>query len=242
MKKLTTCLVFVSLLLLGSLPALAQQTGSVTGTVTDADGGALPGVTVTARSNVLPQPRVAVTDARGRYRFRVLPPGGYDLEYVLEGFNTATRRVRVLLDQHAEVDVTLQLEGIEETLEVVGAAPLIDTSSAELKTAIDDTVIHSLPVGQQYQDLVKLIPGVQYTEDEFRGPSAGGNGQDNVYLFDGVNVGKPLFGTLSAEPSSHDIDQIAVVKGGANAVGFNRSGGSSSTRSRDRGPTPSTAR
>ena len=225
MKKLTTCLVFVSLLLLGSLPALAQQTGSVSGTVTDADGGALPGVTVTARSNVLPQPRVAVTDARGRYRFRVLPPGGYDLEYVLEGFNTATRRVRVLLDQHAEVDVTLQLEGIEETLEVVGAAPLIDTSSAELKTAIDDTVIQSLPVGQQYQDLVKLIPGVQYTEDEFRGPSAGGNGQDNVYLFDGVNVGKPLFGTLSAEPSSHDIDQIAVVKGGANAVGFNRSGG-----------------
>lgn len=225
MKKLTTCLVFVSLLLLGSLPALAQQTGSVSGTVTDADGGALPGVTVTASSNVLPQPRVAVTDARGRFRFPTLPPGNYEVECVLEGFNTTVRQAKVLLGQTTVVDCTMQLEGIEETLEVVGAAPLIDTSSAELKAAIDDAVIAALPIGQQYQDLVKLIPGVQYTEDEIRGPSAGGSGQDNVYLFDGVNVGTPLFGTLNAEPSSHDIDQIAVVKGGANAVDFNRSGG-----------------
>ena len=63
------------------------------------------------------------------------------------------------------------------------------------------------------------------TEDNVRGPSAGGNGQDNVYLFDGVNVGLPLFGVLSAEPSSHDIAQISVVKGGAKAIDFNRSGG-----------------
>ena len=85
--------------------------------------------------------------------------------------------------------------------------------------------IAALPVGQEYRDLVKLIPGVQYTEDSVRGPSAGGSGQDNTYLFDGVNVTLPLFGTLSAEPSAHDIDQIAVVKGGANAVDFNRAGG-----------------
>ena len=58
-----------------------------------------------------------------------------------------------------------------------------------------------------------------------RGPSAGGSGQDNVYQFDGVNVTLPLFGTLSAEPASHDIAQvITVVKGGATAVDFNRAG------------------
>ena len=62
-----------------------------------------------------------------------------------------------------------------------------------------------LPVGQEYRDLQKLIPGVQYTQDQMRGPSAGGSGQDNVYQFDGVNVTLPLFGTLSAEPASHDI-------------------------------------
>ena len=44
-----------------------------------------------------------------------------------------------------------------------------------------DPVIKALPVGQDYRDLVKLVPGVQYTEDCMRGPSAGGSGQDNVY-------------------------------------------------------------
>ena len=80
-------------------------------------------------------------------------------------------------------------------------------------------------MAQEYRDLQKLIPGVQYTQDEIRGPSAGGSGQDNVYQFDGVNVTLPLFGTLSAEPASHDIAQVTVVKGGARAVDFDRSGG-----------------
>ena len=75
---------------------------------------------------------------------------------------------------------------------------------------------------QEYRDLIKLIPAVQFTQDQTRGPSAGGSGQDNVYQFDGVNVTLPLFGTLSAEPASHDIAQITVIKGGARAVDFDR--------------------
>ena len=77
-----------------------------------------------------------------------------------------------------------------------------------------------MPVGQEYRDLIKLIPGVQYTQDTTRGPSAGSNGQDNVYKFDGVNVTLPLFGTLSAEPAAHDIAQMTVIKGGAKARGL----------------------
>jgi hypothetical protein len=66
---------------------------------------------------------------------------------------------------------------------------------------------------------------VQYTQDAVRGPSAGSNGQDNTYKFDGVNVTLPLFGTLSAEPASHDIAEVNVVKGGATAIDFKRAGG-----------------
>jgi len=57
------------------------------------------------------------------------------------------------------------------------------------------------------------------------GAIAGGSGQDNVYQFDGVNVTMPLFGTLSAEPAAHDVAQVTVVKGGARAIDFDRSGG-----------------
>jgi hypothetical protein len=133
--------------------------------------------------------------------------------------------VLVQLQQNSEVDIALALEAVTEEIQVVAQSALLDTASAEIKSAFAAEVIDSLPIGQEYRDLVKLIPGVQYSEDNVRGPSAGGSGQDNTYQFDGVNVTLPLFGTLSAEPSSHDIDQIAVVKGGANAVDFNRSGG-----------------
>ena len=221
MKRVAFCLIFMLL----SVPAFGQQTGTITGQVTDANGDPLPGVVVDAGSEVLPQSRVVVTNAAGDYRLPLLPPGGYELTFTLTGFQTAKRDLKVLLQQTVRLDVIMQLEGVEEQLEVVGSAPPIDTTSPEIKAAIADEVIDQLPVGQEYRDLVKLIPGVQYSEETVRGPSAGGSGQDNVYQFDGVNVGLPLFGTLSAEPSSHDIEQVSIVKGGAKAIDFNRSGG-----------------
>ncbi len=205
--------------------AFGQQTGTISGEVTTADGDAIPGVVVEARGDVLPRARTALTKANGDYRFPQLPPGNYQLTFSLDGMTSVTREVRVVLGQTAFIDVAMQPEGVTEALEVFGEAPVIDTTSTELKAAVDDEAIERLPIGQEYQDLVKLIPGVQYTEDDIRGPSAGGSGQDNVYLFDGVNVGVPLFGTLSADPSSHDIEQVSIVKGGAKAIDFNRSGG-----------------
>ena len=127
--------------------------------------------------------------------------------------------------QNAQIDVTMREATFEGEIVVTSEIPTIDTSSAELKASVPDSVIQSVPMGQQYRDLVKLIPGVQYTEDTVRGPSAGGNGQDNVYEFDGVGVNLPLFGTLATQPATQDVEEMTVVKGGANAVGFNRSGG-----------------
>ena len=221
MKRIATffCLFFVV------MPAFAQLTGSVSGTVTSADGDPLPGVTVEASGDVLPRARTTMTNADGAYRLPQLPPGNYELTFSLSGLETVSRELKVLLQQNAEINPVMQPEGVSEVLEVTSEAPLVDRSSAELKAAIDDEIISQVPIGQSYRDLVKLIPGVQYTEDEIRGPSAGGSGQDNVYQFDGVNVGLPLFGTLASEPSSHDIEQISVVKGGAKAIDFNRSGG-----------------
>lgn len=216
------------LLLLGALAALpigAQQTGSIQGTVTGPDGGVLPGVTVEATSSLLPRARVVVTGGGGDYQLPLLPPGDYTVTFTLSGMDTATRQVTVLLNQTISLDVALSPEAVREEIEVVAEASLLDRTSAEIKSALPEKVIESLPVGQQYRDLIKLIPGVQISQDTVRGPSAGGSGQDNVYNFDGVNVTLPLFGTLSAEPSAHDVAQVSIVKGGAQAVDFNRSGG-----------------
>ncbi|HXU45779.1 MAG TPA: carboxypeptidase regulatory-like domain-containing protein [Thermoanaerobaculia bacterium] len=224
-KRLAALAVFAAVLGLSPGAARAQQTGSIEGKVTLPDGSPVAGVAVRATSDVLPLPRTATTTATGEYRLPLLPPGDYEITFTLGDLAPRTERVQVLLQQTAIEDVTLSPEAIAEEIQVTAEAPAIDPTSSELKTAIAKEVIDALPVGQEYRDLVKLIPGVQYSEDTVRGPSAGGSGQDNAYLFDGVNVALPLFGTLSAEPSSHDIDQIAIVTGGANAVDFNRAGG-----------------
>jgi carboxypeptidase family protein len=206
-------------------PLYAQQTGAITGTVVDSSGGALPGVTVEARSDVLPAPRVTTTGAVGDYRLPALPPGNYTLTFVLSGMQNVTRQALVQLAQDTVVDATLGVQMLTENVEVTATVSLIERDSATIKSGVSNEQIMALPVGQDYRDLVRLIPGVQVTADLTRGPSAGGSGQDNIYQFDGVNVTLPLFGTLSAEPASHDIAQVTTVKGGARAVDFDRSGG-----------------
>ena len=206
-------------------PAFAQQTGAISGKVVDSGGGVLPGVTVEARSDVLPGPRETVTDANGEYRLPALPPGNYTLKFELSGMQIVTREAQVQLAQDTSADATLGVAGVAENVTVTAAASLIERGSASITSGLSNQQILALPVGQEYRDLIKLIPGVQVTQDLIRGPSAGGSGQDNVYQFDGVNVTLPLFGTLSAEPASHDIAQVTTIRGGARAIDFDRSGG-----------------
>ena len=212
-------------LIFSAVPAYAQQTGAISGKVVDSGGGVLPGVTVEARANVLPVPRVATTGANGDYHLPALPPGTYTLTFVLLGMQNVTRQAEVQLSQDTVVDATLGLQGVTESVEVTASATLIEKDNATIKSGLSNAQIMSLPVGQEYRDLLKLIPAVQYSQDNVRGPSAGGSGQDNVYQFDGVNVTLPLFGTLSAEPASHDIAQVTTIRGGARAVDFDRAGG-----------------
>jgi hypothetical protein len=212
-------------LALPAAAAFAQQTGSILGKVTDNSGGVLPGVTVDARSNVLPTPRSTVTDPSGIYQLPALPPGEYTLTFTLAGFQTATQQMAVQLATVSTLVTKLAVQGVTETVSVTAEISYADKTSAAITSGLKNDQISRLPVGTQYRDLINLIPGVMYTQDQVRGPSAGASGQDNVYNFDGVNVTLPLFGTLASEPASQDIAQFTVVKGGARAIDFNRAGG-----------------
>ena len=216
---------FVLLLLLTPAAAFAQQTGSIQGKVSDTSGAVLPGVTVEAKSNVLPTARTSVSGTDGIFVMPQLPPGHYTITFTLSGFQTASREADVQLEQITTVDTKLAVQGVSEAVTVTAEATYADKTSAAITSGLRSDQMDRLPVGTQYRDLINLIPGVMYTQDTVRGPSAGASGQSNVYNFDGVNVTLPLFGTLSAEPSSLDIAQFTVVKGGAKAVDFNRAGG-----------------
>jgi hypothetical protein len=205
--------------------ALAQQTGSISGRVTATDGSALPGVTVEGRSNVLPQPRVTTTDISGDYRLPALVPGNYTLTFTLAGMQTATRNAVVILGQNTTADAKLGVQGVSESITVTAQAGLVEKSSTALQSGLSQQQIQALPLVQNYGDLQKLVPGVMYTQDITRGPSAGASGQDNVYLFDGANITMPLFGVLVVQPNTNDIAQVNVIRGGAKATDFDRAGG-----------------
>src|SRR5438105_526234 len=217
--------VLTLVLVLIATTAFAQQTGSISGRVTATDGSALPGVTVEGRSNVLPQARVTDTDTNGDYRLPALIPGNYTVTFTLAGMQTVTRNAVVLLGQNTTADVKLGVQGVSESITVTAQAGLVEKSSTALQSGLSQQQIQALPLIQNYGDLQKLVPGVMYTQDVNRGPSAGASGQDNVYLFDGANITMPLFGILVVQPNTNDIAQVNVIRGGAKATDFDRAGG-----------------
>ncbi|ALS99124.1 carboxypeptidase regulatory-like domain-containing protein [Lacimicrobium alkaliphilum] len=206
-------------------PAVAQQTSGITGKVT---GDAVAGVTVTARGDAMPRPRSTTTKADGSFDLPALLPGNYELTFTAEDGTRSTMNVRVLLDQTANITVPLQARDPSvadtEVITITGSL-IVRQGDSSLTNSLGDDVVTGVPVGQDYRDLLKLVPGVEFSQNSTRGPSAGGSGQDNKYGFDGVDVSLPLFGNLASEPSTHDVANVSMDRGGAKAVGFNRSGG-----------------
>lgn len=200
-----------------SAPAMAQQVGGI-------KGKSAAGVTITASSPVMPKSRSVVSDTNGNYSLPLLIPGKYQLTVKDANGQERQHEVEVLLGQTVTVDLLAKADGDVERISVIGSSVLREGNSA-LTNSLGQTAVENLPIGQNYRDLLKLIPGVQYSENTVLGPSAGGSGVDNKYGFDGVDVSLPMFGNLASEPSTHDIASVSMDRGGAKAVGFNRSGG-----------------
>ena len=148
--------------------ASAQQGASIIGTVTDDTGGAMPGVTITATSPSLQVPSVtAVTDERGEYRITPLPIGLYSLDYELSGFSTVKRdAVRLTVGFTARIDVALKVGGLEESITVSGAAPVVDVSSGSTATTFTRETLEVTPTSRNgLIGLMAQAPGVRTNAD-----------------------------------------------------------------------------
>src|SRR5688572_7396740 len=128
------------------LPApLFAQTGSIAGKVTATDGSALPGVTVEAKSNVLPSPRVTVTGPTGTYRLPALLPGAYTITFTLSGMQTATRPAQVALGVEIPLDVTLGVAGVAESITVTASTSIVNKEMATLTNTLSADQFRNLP-------------------------------------------------------------------------------------------------
>src|ERR1022692_1519029 len=108
--------------------ALAQTTGSISGSVKDAQGGGLPGVTVTVTSPNMPGGRSSTTQTDGGFRFDGLLPGTYHLKAELSGMGAYEQEVVVSIQKQTEVRATLRATATAEVT-VTAATPIIDTKS-----------------------------------------------------------------------------------------------------------------
>jgi hypothetical protein len=160
MRRHIRRVLFLGLCVFTSATPLAAQT--IAGSVKDATGAVMPGVTVEAASPALiERVRSVVTDGSGQYKIVDLRPGTYTVTFTLPGFATVKREgVELTTDFTANVNAELKVGAVEETITVSGASPLVDVQSVSTQRVITRDVIDALPTGHNIQAAAVLIPGV----------------------------------------------------------------------------------
>jgi hypothetical protein len=217
-------------------PAWAQvQTGSILVKVVDDQGAAIPGVTVTVTSPVLPQPLVGVTDSAGTRNFTALAVGTYSIKSTLSGFQTVTREgVLVVQNQTVSIETAMKVGAMTEEVTVTAASPVVDTKSATVATNLDAMLLDTTPGGKDIWSILEYkIPGLVFDTPDVGGNQAGlqrgftsrgtPNSQ-NVQLVNGVNVGDPAaigFSMNYYEPATFENVQVTT---GAQDISMGTSG------------------
>src|SRR5687767_5469774 len=179
--------------------ASAQGVGAIAGTVTDASGAVLPGVTVTLTSaqGTVGGNREVFTDERGAYQFVRLVPGTYSVKAVLLGFRPFTQAgIVVNSDTTARADAKLEIGTMEEGIVVTGEAPLLDTSSALKQTVLTQEVLESLPNRMDVWAITRVIPSVIVSKVDVGGSESflqsgvtvRGTDNEGGYYIDGMDV------------------------------------------------------
>ena len=158
--KLVALLVFLTA---GPVDAQIASDGTVRGVVRDAEGGVLPGVTVTAVSPTVPGTHVSVSESDGQYRLLNLPPGVFDVVAELAGFTKYTRQgVEVRAGLNLTLDIVLTLGSVEESIIVSGESPLLETQKPIQAVNIAGDFLRQLPLStrRDVTDALEVTPGV----------------------------------------------------------------------------------
>jgi hypothetical protein len=248
------CLPRFAVLFLLVFAAWAQmERASLVGTVTDNSGAVLPGVAVKVTNEGTNTSVNLTTDAAGDFRAVNLIPGTYAVEVEKTGFQRFISRDLVLqVAQEARLDVQLQLGGVEQTIEVSGSAPLLQTEGSTVGQVIDTKPIETLPLnGRNIVQLAVLAPGVtglSYAQtgtinsglrpDELRpgGTTLLANGardSSNQLLLDGIDNTEMISQTFVVRPAVEGVQEFKAITNNAGAE-YGRAGGAvlvTSTRS-----------
>jgi hypothetical protein len=222
-----------------SIPVLlsAQGTGGrIVGRIADPTGAVLAGVSVTLVNEGTNVSHDANTNSSGDYDFIEIPVGTYRVEFDLKGFKKNVRRGIVLdINQVLTLNMTMQLGGAQEVVDVTSEAPLVETTSTQLGTVVNDRAIVQLPLNERdtYQFL-SLQPGVQSQvgADLYYGGGStgsvsvnGGRGRANNFSVNGGDANDMFANLPTVQPSPDSVEEFRILTNGFDAE-YGRNSGS----------------
>lgn len=217
----------------------------VQGTITDMNGGAVVGATVTAKNLGTNVERSVQTNDTGRYTILALTPGLYQIEIRQDGFKSTKRDVTLSIQQTAVLDFSLEAGDISEVVEVSADAPLVDTATSAIGEVVTGRRLTEMPLnGRNFIEIARLTPGVTQgvrngfatgvngSLETYRNGNTGGsalsvNGQRtqaNNFMIDGGDNNESLVNTIQTFPSVDAIEEYKIQTSVAPAE-FGRGGG-----------------
>ena len=202
-------LAVIALTLVTALPALGRAqtlTGTVTGTVSDPQGGVLPGVAVTLTGRTGSQTQV--TDAEGTFRFVGVSPGVYSVQAELAGFRPyQEQNVDVSIGRTVALRMTMAVGGLQETVDVTASPVAVDTTSTATDTVISQELLFTMPISRTNAavNMLNYSPGVN-SGSAFGGPANAGN----ALLLDGVDTSDPEGGTAWTFFNYNIMEEVQV--------------------------------
>src|SRR6266566_9007086 len=222
----------ILLFALAALPQTQITTGTIQGTVTDANGAVVPGANVEIKNLDTNLSRTLTTDDGGRFVALALPPGNYSVTVSKQGFGTlVVEKTELTVGQALTLPLSMKVSGVQERVTVT--APTVDTVKTESSTTINSVSVSTTPIlGRKFEDLLTLTPGVSVVQgpdgDEIN--FAGQRGIFNNVSFDGGDYNNGFFGEqLGGQRAAIDIPldavkEFQVVATGASAE-FGRTAG-----------------
>lgn len=213
-KGLSICLLVVASFAVGARAQTQITTGTIQGTVLDANGAAVPGASVEIKNVETNASRTLSTDEGGRFVALALQPGRYTVTVTKQGFTTLVAEPFTLtVGQAVTLPVSMKVSGVEERV-TINATPTVDTVKTESSTTINETAVSSTPIlGRKFEDLLTLTPGVSVVQ----GPDgdeitfAGQRGIFNNVSLDGGDYNNGFFGEqLGGQRAAIDIPLDAV--------------------------------
>jgi hypothetical protein len=212
-------------------PLLRAQvaTAELSGEILDTTGAAVAQAKVSATSTATNQVHETVSNAAGRYVISLLPPGEYLLSAEAPGFKKLVQTGIVLqINQQAELNLTLQVGQINETMEVTAQAPLLESESSSLGTVVNQQLVNQLPLnGRNFIQLATLSPGVNGVgfsaggtimsgsrpDDRRPGTEIFSNGNregSNNFLYDGIDDNERLTLSIVLRPAVEAVSQFKI--------------------------------